>query len=47
LFYFLNQFYQKRGVFSLKNPLKSRLSINYFGAKVEFLIKNVCRIIID
>jgi len=35
LFYFLSQFYQKRGVSSLKNPLKSRFFSNYFGAKVE------------
>jgi len=38
LVYFLSQFYQKGGVFSLKNPLKSRLFSIYFGAKVEFFI---------
>jgi hypothetical protein len=37
LVYFLSQFYQKGGVFSLKNPLKSRLFSIYFGAKVEYL----------
>jgi len=34
--FFLSQFYQKGGVFSLKNPLKPILLSNYFGAKVEF-----------
>jgi len=39
LVYFLSQFYQKGGVFSLKNPLKSRFFSIYFGAKVELLTK--------
>jgi len=38
LVYFLSQFYQKGGVFSLKNPLKSRLFSIYFGANVEYII---------
>jgi len=36
LFFPLSQFYQKGGVFLLKNPLKSWFPSIYLCAKVEF-----------
>jgi hypothetical protein len=41
LFYYLSQFYQKGGVFSLKIPLISRFFSIYFGAKVELINFNI------